>query len=201
MKAWWKVSDKPRGRWNPLFEFGIHLSEEEHRELGALNVSTKTLVCLIFPECSDSRRDMPPPAADDFVQCGRGYYVLRWPQCPYPTASRVPEAHAIYSSGCCQDCRFPAWRYADRTDINLADRHFSYRLPWRPGRRPDYSDYIEPTRHFLLRVLKELGCRIEEARESSPSGEWDLEEEFESYSIRETENVAVAERKLRVIRA
>jgi len=195
VKAWWKVSDKPRGRWNPQFAFGINLSEDEKREAQALNVSLKIEYCLFL--CQD-----PDPAACG--KCRKGYHILVWPTSAYAAHTISPDRDALYASYSCDGCFFKRGRMDQGAIYCDSGESWHYRLPWRPGRRPDYSDFIEPTRAFLLRALEDLQRRFAEARESSPSDEWMLEEEFDSFSVAtwQTESgVAVAERKLRVIRA
>jgi len=197
MKAFWKIHDKPRGRWRPLLEWGIHFSPQEEQEAKALNIRDDIKYCL--------RLDLGDFADSKQVGkvCPRSYVILPFAGKLYRRDSSQAEcADSFGSPVCCsENCPFEKkgqWSLESSAALPLTRQ---YRLEWRPGRRPDYSDYIEPLRIFLRCLLKEAERRFTEARESTPSDEWLLEEEFDSFSWRTTEDgVEVAERKLRVIR-
>lgn len=180
MKAWWKIHDKPRGRWRPLMEWGVHLTPNEIEEAESLAVCRDISYCIrgvegrvTLPECSN--------------------IVLLLAERPYRESGYLlGRANAV-----CFSCPIGEEGWALRDSLTLPNNWWAVRLPWRPGARPDYSDFIEPVRNFLYRVLEELERRFQEARESAPSDEWLLEEEFDSFSW---EVMSGETSKLRVIR-
>lgn len=191
MKAWWKIYDKPRGRWRPLMEAGVAMTSQEIESAKELNVSLHIKYCL--------RGDV----TGQLTSCpSKDVILIVLPERPYGNSGKqVGFGKSLGSSYPCDNCPGGRSGWYDVDGINLPNNCLSFRLPWRPGARPDYGDFIRPIREFLRLVLEELERRFAEARESAPSDEWLLEEEFDSFSWRTTENGAeVAERKLRVIR-
>ena len=189
MKAWWKIHDKPRGRWRPIMEWGVHFTPNEISETESLAVCRKISYCLrgveagrvTLPECSE--------------------IVLSFTERPYEKNEKeIKDGYLLGSvHNVCFDCPIGEKGWAYRKSLTLPNNWWAVRLPWRPGARPDYSDFIEPVRNFLYRVLEELERRFQEARESAPSDEWLLEEEFDSFSW-EVKSGEKTESKLRVIR-
>ena len=198
MKAFYKIHDKPRGRWRPLLEWGISFSPQEEQEAEALNLDKDIDYCL--------RLDLGDFADNKHAGkiCAKGFFLLPFPGKTYSERSRQEgESYAMGNAcncSCSESCFFVENGKYSRSGLS-APATVKLRLEWRPGRRPDYSDYIEPLRIFLRCLLKEAERRFTEVRESTPSDEWLLEEEFDSFSWRTTEDgMEVAERKLRVIR-
>jgi hypothetical protein len=188
VKAWWKIHDKPRGCYRPLLEWGIYLTPDEKREAEELNINFNISYCI--------RHDIKTLA------CLKGHMLINFEEPVYGRdyKTRNQGYRLGYSGRCSNNCE-PGGGYYYRDECNVKDDSWACRLPWRPGARPDYSDFIDPVRDFLHRVLEEIERRFQEARESAPSSEWMLEEEFDSFSWRTAENgLEVAERKLRVIR-
>lgn len=171
-------------------EWGVTLTPPEQEEIKALNVQAAVEYCI--------RMGAEPP------YCPEGRIVLSWPERAYESQHRrVGEGWGLGGERGCHACPTQKgwYRYSTRELTNGLFWAWAVRLPWRPGARPDYSDFIEPVRNFLCRMLDELERRLAEARESAPSDEWLLEEEFDSFSWRTLDSgVEVAERKLRVIR-
>jgi len=194
MKAFYKIHDKPRGRWRPLLEWGISFPPQEEQEAEALNLNKDIDYCL--------RLDLGDFADNKHAGkiCAKGFFLLPLSGKIYSSNARQEgRSYTAGSSGSCSDCFWENGEYF-RNELSIPATS-QFRLEWRPGRRPDYSDYIDPLRIFLRCLLREAERRFTEARESTPSDEWLLEEEFDSFSWRTTEDgVEVAERKLRVIR-
>lgn len=193
VKAWWKIHDKPRGRWRPLMEFGVRLTTEEITEADALNVENP--LKFAFSNLLEENDKCRSCRYSDSTLVDRVGGVL--PEQPFRyDKSKVNKNTDRIGCSCSSTNR---WWWTE--SCNIQELEWRFRLPWRPGARPDYSDFIDSVRDFLRRVLEELERRFEEARESAPSDEWLLEEEFDSFSWRTLDSgVEVAERKLRVIR-
>lgn len=198
MKAFYKIHDKPRGRWRPLLEWGISFSPQEEKEADELNLNRAVKCCFRH---SLSENDDNNKYAGKI--CPKNFFI-------------IPFTGKIYSKDSPQEGRsftLGERRYCS-TECPLGEdgEYYKYdfifpttrqlRLEWRPGQRPDYSDYIKPIRTFLYNLLAEIEHRFAEARESAPSDEWFLEEEFDSsWNMNITENeVETTEKKLRVIR-
>jgi len=193
VKAWWKIHDKPRGRWRPLMEWGVHFSPEETAMADELNIYKHISYCLVH-SCQI-------PVSSQV--CHQGKRIILFSSGLFgENYNKVGDGGNFGSGFVCSGCNLNLQNGYRRTDsINFMHSSFAVRLEWRPGNRPDYSDYIEPVRDFLRWALEEYERRFQEARESTPSDEWLLEEEFDSFSWRTVESgIEVAERKLRVIR-
>lgn len=194
MKAWWRIGNKPRGRWLPLLEWGVNLSPPEQEEMENLNVNSVIRYCL-------HGGAQPHPSC----KTDRILAFLPRERLIHPSCAKVGEKEQYLGYDTyCSDCprlpsTLPEWHLSGAWDLKSEQQRA--RLPWRPGARPDYADFIDPLREFLYRVMEELERRFVEARESAPSDEWMLEEEFDSFSWHTEKNgVETAERKLRVIR-
>lgn len=190
MKAFWRIYDKPRGRWRPLLEWGLHLSPEEEEKIKELNINTTYRICIIS---STEQKMCQKRAAILFPGP-----VLEERSKKVGTGSFLGSPYVM-----CDGCPFEGTdSYVHKREIDLTKDTIRVRVEWRPGPRPDYSDYIGPVREFLKWALEELQRRIEEAEASSPSEEWGLEESFDLYSVSslQTSNEENSERKLRVIR-
>lgn len=193
MKAWWKIHDKPRGRWYPLLEWGVTFTSSEMEEMEALNVKASLRYCFKgggkpHPSCTGQYGERVMA----FFPASRVFCL---------NSARVGAADVFGRAGSCASCpdRSAEWYHFETIEIDRGGRLvWGFRLPWRPGARPDYSDFIDPTREFLFRVIEEFESRFDEARESAPSDEWLLEEEFDSFF--QPEGVESAEKKIRVIR-
>lgn len=188
MKAWWKIHKKPRGRWRPLLEWGISLSPEEKKAISELNLNVLYKYVICSPKC---------------IHCSKVTAADIWVALP----ERLYPEHTVsvgkgYTSGVrCYTCEHQEETWTITSDSRNICDPFSFRLPWRPGVRPDYTDFIQPIREFLAKLLDLCERRFQEAQESAPSDEWMLEEEFDSFTWRTLDSgVEVAERKLRVIR-
>lgn len=189
MKAWWKIGDKPRGLYRPLLSWGISFSSSRDAEVQSLGIRREIAYCFRggvepHPSCEERRvlAFFPAERLHSYT-----YY-------------KAADYHPVGSSGSCNSC-------PGRNDEGGWYRHdlneellWKCRLPWRPGARPDYSDFIVPVRDFLRKCYEKLELRLAEARESAPSDEWFMEEELDSFSWRTENGLDVAERKLRVIR-
>lgn len=189
MKAWWKIYDKPRGRWRPRMDWGIHFSPKEMEEAESLAVNRKISFCIRGIETERV----------SLTECPNSNVVMFLAERPYGKNEKKIEDDYLLgrTNAVCFSCPIGEEGWAFRDSLTLPNTWWAMRLPWRPGARPDYSDFIEPVRFFLHRVLEELERRFQEARESAPSDEWLLEEEFDSFS-REVKSEKTS--KLRVIR-
>lgn len=200
MKAWWKIYDKPRGRWRPRMDWGIHFSPKEMEEAESLAVNREISYCIRGIETGAGAGRVTLP------KCSNA--VLLFAERPYKKNAKGVGVKDDYLLGSvhsvCNDCpigetlKGSERNWASQGSLTLPNTWWAVRLPWRPGARPDYSDFIEPVRFFLHRVLEELERRFQEARESAPSDEWLLEEEFDSFSWEVKSEKT--ESKLRVIR-
>jgi len=198
VKAWWKIHDKPRGRWRPRMEWGIHFSPKEMEEAESLGICRKISYCIRGVEAG-GRVTLP--------ECPNSNVVLLLAERLYGKNEKKIEDDSLLGSvhSVCSDCpigetlKGSERNWASHGSLTLPNTWWAVRLPWRPGARPDYSDFIDPVRFFLHRVLEELERRFHEARESAPSDEWLLEEEFDSFSW-EVKSGEKTESKLRVIR-
>jgi len=198
MKAFYKIHDKPRGRWRPLLEWGISFSPQEEKEADELNLNKAVKCCFRH---SLSKNDDNNKYAGKI--CPKNFFIIPFTGKIYSKDS--PQEGRSFTLGeirCCstecplgEDGEYYKYDFIFPTTRQL-------RLEWRPGQRPDYSDYIKPIRTFLYTLLAEIEHRFAEARESAPSDEWFLEEEFDSswnWNITENE-VETTEKRLRVIR-
>lgn len=198
MKAFYKIHDKPRGRWRPLLEWGISFSPQEEKEADELNLN-KTAKCCFRHSLSEN--DDNNKYAGKI--CPKNFFIIPFTGKIYSKDS--PQEGRSFTLGerrCCSaECPLGEDGEYYKYDLIFPTTR-QLRLEWRPGQRPDYSDYIKPIRTFLYNLLAEIEHRFAEARESAPSDEWFLEEEFDSswnWNITESE-VETTEKKLRVIR-
>lgn len=196
MKAFYKIHDKPRGRWRPLLEWGISFSPQEKEEANELNLNNMVNCCLrhSLSENNDNNKYAGKI-------CPKNFFIIPFTGKLYNKNS--PQEGRSFTLGerrsCSAECPFGEDGEYCKYDLILPTTK-QLRLEWRPGQRPDYSDYIKPIRTFLYNLLAETERRFTEARGSASSDEWFLEEEFDSsWNITESE-VEIAEKKLRVIR-
>lgn len=192
LKMYWKIHDKPQGRWRPLLVFGVELSDDELKDVDKLNINPNIRCCII-----GSRELL------EVWSCNKAL-ILPLSEKPFKDASNRPggrdtHVNTFYACGDCpfKVCDANGATWASEFDINLATSPLhGFRLPWRPGHKPDYSDFIIPVQGFLHQLKSLIEERFAEARQSSSSDEWLLEGLLDP--IIETE--AEAEQRLRVIR-
>jgi len=172
MRTWWKIGDKPRGRWRPKMEFGISFSKNEIMEVRNLNIDTLIKVCII-PITKYPKRDIN-------LKCEAT--PILFPDLIYKTGDIKSSDLCLYTS-LCENCPFKTslgnkkLRWFTTNDILDNNVEWSFYLPWRSDTRPDYSDFIDPVKKFLKSVLDRFESSLKEARESAPSSEWLLGEE------------------------
>ena len=75
---------------------------------------------------------------------------------PDTCLERVNRLEMYYCSHCREEHIHTSY------SVDVLHGRVAYRLPWRPGCRPDYSDYIEPARELLRQVMLEAERRLDE---------------------------------------
>ncbi len=191
MKAWWKIRNKPRGHYCPMLEFGITFSPKDEKEIRELNIKPEVQFCYLTV-LSEAKAP----------KCGRIPLILpEWvfhknnPNYPDPL---IEDDCGEKEQGLCNKCtRDKFMLFATHINIHLS--HHIY-LPWRPGAKPDYEDFIGAVRTFMDLVLQEIDIRIKEARDSLPSEEWGLEEEFSLETSALHQQASGDQDKVRVVR-
>jgi len=150
MKLWWKLGPKPRGRWRPKLEFGIFLSEEERKMAEELNVCLSLKVAVLWetenlPEEMQDRCAIPCKAERPYraSRAGQNDHIGNW--------DNNKRAYIAY------------W---DLVLGEVEKSSISFYLPWRPGRRPDYSDYLELAKSLLNLMKEMIESRFQVAYES-----------------------------------
>jgi len=193
MKTWWKIGDKPRGRWRPKMEFGISFSKSELTEIRNLNIDTLIKVCII-PITEYPKRDIN-------LTCEAT--PILFPDLIYETGDIKSSDLCLYTS-LCENCPFKTisgnkkLRWSTTNDILDSNVKWSFYLPWRSDARPDYSDFIDPVKKFLKSMIDRFESSLKEARESVSSSEWLLGEENTLDLIQRNELPEV--KKVRVVR-
>lgn len=191
MKGYWKICDKPRGMHMPRMEFGIILEGEEENFLKNLKVREYIDVCIAVSEENTS------PPQKSFL-CPAKQIGIIFPENVYSDPNKERKFCGYKP---CSECNLDI-KSRNSLTITFKNNFISFYLPWRPGKKPDYSDFIKPIKSLLYLVLEEYNERINIALESPPSDEWGYEEEFSLDFVRKQEVAPSSnETKKRVIRA
>jgi hypothetical protein len=194
MKIWWKIHDKPRGRWRPTLSWGVNFTKEEINEMQQLNIDTQIKYCFLVQ--SENNISIPQYCPK------KNRIIIVLPE-PFYRDRDIENNRKAFNYSICSECPYSEYVLNEiiadekRINIDTLGISWSFFLPWRPGARPDYSDFIEPVRNFLKYIVNIIENRLQEARESSPSDEWLLEEEIDAAMVQEEQH---SDRKLRVVR-
>jgi hypothetical protein len=73
MIGWWKIKDKPRGRWRPILNFGISFNADEVHEIKQLNIPRSIWFCFIHVQELPSQEIKPTCGAITVFFLEKGY--------------------------------------------------------------------------------------------------------------------------------
>jgi hypothetical protein len=158
-----------------------------------LNIDTLIRVCII--------PIITYPKSDKNLTCGAT--TILFPDFIYETGDTKFSDLRLYKL-LCENCPFKTissnkkLRWSTTNDILDSNVEWSFYLPWRPGVRPDYSDFIDQVKKFLKSMVERFESSLKEARESVSSSEWLLGEENTLDLIQRNELPEV--KKVRVVR-